>query len=88
MGEGRALEVVDGTDLLGTVLSLLLRDDVQTLALKLGDHGLIVAQIGLGADEQDGHAGSVVLDLGPPLGLDVVEGVGRNDGEGDEEDVL
>ena len=50
--------------------------------------GPLELHVGLGADEQDGHAGGVVLDLGPPLGLDVVEGVGRNDGEGDEEDVL
>jgi hypothetical protein len=37
--------------------------------------------------QQDGHTGCVVLDLGPPLALDVLEGVGRDDGEGDEEDV-
>jgi len=87
LSQSRALVIGHGADLLGTRVSLLDADNAETLGSQSLDHAFVAAQIGLGADQDDGHAGSVVLDLGPPLGLDVVERAGRDDGEADQEDI-
>lgn len=47
----------------------------------------IVAQIKLGADENDRSVGTVMRDLGVPLGAHVLERRRRDDREADEEDV-
>jgi hypothetical protein len=54
---------------------------------ELLDGLLVEAKVLLAADEDDGQARAKVVDLGDPLFLDVVEGVGRVDGEADEDDV-
>lgn len=50
-------------------------------------HVVVVSQIGLCSDEDERHAWRVMLNLRPPLRLDVVERSGRNDAETDQEDV-
>jgi hypothetical protein len=87
LGEGRALEVLHGTDFFGAGCRLVVGNHVQTLGLQLGDHTLVVAQVRFGSDQDDGDTRGMVLNFGPPLRLDVLEGVRRDDGEGDEEDV-
>lgn len=52
----------------------------------LTDAGL-VAQIGLGADNQAGNAGAMVTNFGEPLLTNVLERRGRGNGETDQEDI-
>jgi len=48
---------------------------------------VIVTEIELGADKDNGDLGAVVADLRIPLGGDVLEGRRRDDAEADKEDV-
>jgi hypothetical protein len=65
--QGGALEVLDGLDLLGDLHCLLILYGLHlALAQLLFDLG-VVAQVELGADQDDGNAGCVVLYLGVPL---------------------
>lgn len=65
--ECRALEVFLCFDLLGDHYGLLVLDGRHLLLAEALLGGLIVAEIQLGSDEDDGHAGGVVLDLRVPL---------------------
>ena len=47
----------------------------------------VASQVELRADEDHRHVGAVMLELGVPLLLHVLEGRARDEGEGDEEDV-
>ena len=87
MGQGRALHVLDGTDFLGHLHSLLVRDGSLALGTELLDGLGVLAQIELGTSEDDGGVGAVVRDLREPLGTDVLEGRRVDDGVGDEEDI-
>lgn len=87
LGEGRALHVVVGVDLLGERTSLLGSDGGLVLLLETIDGVLVLTKIELGADEHELGVGAVVRHLSPPLAGDVLEGRGVDDGEADEEDV-
>lgn|SRR5690242_2471233 len=66
--EGRALEVLLRLDLLGDHDCLLVLDGGHLLLAQRLLGSLVVSQIELGADEDDGDARCVVVDLGVPLG--------------------
>ena len=76
---GTALEVLDGIDLGGDGVDLLERQ--QRLAAR------ILAEVTLETDENELAIGAVVADLGPPLGLDVLERRIAVDTKAHEEDV-
>ena len=87
LGEGRALHVLDGANLLDHLETLLVGDGALLLASKLLASGGIITKIDLGADEDDGGVGAVVGHLGVPLGTDVLKGRRVHNREADEEDV-
>lgn len=87
LGQGAALDVFDCAQLLGHPLAILFPHGVHLLLGELGHHLLILPQIHLGADDEAGHAGAVVVYLGEPLLADVFERGGRRDAEANEEDV-
>lgn len=62
-GEGRALEVLEGTELLDHVVGLLVGDGRLAVLAEGLEGRLVVAEISLGADEDDGDVGAMVLDL-------------------------
>lgn len=67
LGQSRALEVLDGFDVLGDLDCLFVLYGLHlTLAQLLFDFW-VVAQVELGSDEDDWDAGRVVLYLGVPL---------------------
>lgn len=67
--ESRALEVLVSLNLLGTDESLLIRHGLHALLSQGVESGAVVAEIELGADEDDGNVGSVVVDFRVPLEL-------------------
>jgi len=85
--ERRALNVLDGADGLAHVETLLEGDGGEALLGETGNGLRILTKIELGADQEEGRIGAVVLDLGVPLGLHVLERSGRDDGEANEEDI-
>ena len=87
LSERRALHVLDSANLLDHLKALLVGNGRLLLASKLLASGGIVAEVDLGADENDGSVGAVVRHLGVPLGANVLEGRRVDDGEADEEDV-
>lgn len=87
LAERRALHVLDGMDLAGERLALLLRYGCLVLILQLLLHLRVVAQVALGAHEEDGYVGAVVRHLGMPLVLDVLIGGRAGDGEADDKHV-
>lgn len=86
-GLGRALEVLDGLDLLGEVLTLLGLDRLLAVVLELLERAGVVAEIELGADEDLRNVGAEVDHLREPLGGNVLERHGIRDREAHEEDV-
>ena len=66
---------------------LLRRDGRQALLLQARDRVRVVAQIKLGPDEDERHAGRVVRDLRVPFLPDVVQGRRRDDRKAEEENV-
>lgn len=94
LGQGRALDVLDSTELSGHSLTILSLDRLHLLLAKLTEYGVLVvtlllrwAQIELGTDNQARDARAVVVDFGEPLLADVLKGSRRDDGEADEEDI-
>ena len=88
LGHGAALHVLDGPDLAGHAVAVDGADevgleDVVVVVLLLA----VVPEVDLEAEEEDGDVRGVVLDLGVPLLLDVVERVKVGDGEAEQEDV-
>lgn len=87
VGSCGAFEILVGSNLLANFLTLfrsnwLLRGLVQLL------NGLgVMTKILLATDENDGEALAEVKNLGDPLLLDVVKGIGGIDGEADQDDV-
>ena len=65
--QGGALEVLDGLDLLGDLHCLLILYGLHLALAQLLFDLWVVAQVELGADQDDGNAGCVVLYLGVPL---------------------
>lgn len=84
---GRALDVAGGANLLSDGETLGARDGALVHAGQVGNGLLVVAEILLARNEDDGEALAEVQHLGNPLFLDVVERVGRVHGETDEDDV-
>ena len=82
-----ALEVLCRADGLCHLLPLLQTDRCLVLLAQLRNRGPIRSQVELRADEDHRHVGAVMLELGVPLLLHVLEGRARDEGEGDEEDV-
>lgn len=87
VGLGRALEVLERADLLADVFGLLRSHGLLRSLVQLLDGLLVVAQVLLAADEDDGQALTEVQNLGNPLLLDVVERIGRVNGEADEDNM-
>lgn len=85
--QGTALDVFDRSQLLGHALAILLPHRCHSLLGQLLLDARLVAQIGLGADDQARDAGAVVVHFGEPFLADVFERGGGGDGEADEEDV-
>lgn len=68
LGQGRALEVLVGLDLLRAEQGLVVRHGLHAL-LAQGVHGRrVFPEVELGSDEDDGDVGRVMVDLGVPLG--------------------
>jgi hypothetical protein len=65
--QGGALEVLDGFDLFGDLDCLLILYGLHLALAQLLLDLWVVAQVELGADEDDWNAGCVVLYLGVPL---------------------
>lgn len=87
LAEGRALHVLDCMDLAGERLALLQRYGRLVLIFQLLLHLRVVAQVALGAHEEDRHIGAVVRHLGMPFVLDVLVRGRAGDGEADDEHV-
>lgn len=85
--ESRALEVLVSLNFLGTNEGLLIRYGLHALLSQRVEGGNVVAEIELGADEDDGNVGGVMVDFGVPLGADVVKGRRADDGKANEKDV-
>ena len=75
LGEGRALEVLVGLDLLGAEQGLVVGHGLHALLAQGVERVRVFAEIELRSDEDDGDVGRVVVDLGVPLqeGPDVSE---------------
>lgn len=67
--ESRALEVLVSLNFLGTDEGLLIGHGLHALLPQRVEGGGVVAKIELGADENNGDVGSVVVDFGVPLEL-------------------
>jgi hypothetical protein len=85
--QSRALDVLDGAELTREPLARVMLDGPLLLPGELLADGGVLSQVDLGADNQAGHARAVVVDLGEPLLLDVLERCRARDREADEEDV-
>jgi hypothetical protein len=85
--QGRALDVLDGAELTREPLARVVLDGPLLLPGELLADGGVLSQVDLGADNQAGHARAVVVDLGEPFLLDVLERCRARDREADEEDV-
>lgn len=72
-----ALEVLDRTDLLCDRDRLLVLDRGHLLLAQAFTGGLVVTEIEFGADEDDGDAGRVMVDLGKPLKTVIITGSSR-----------
>ena len=73
LSKGGTFDVFDSAQLLGHAIAVLLSDGLHFLASQLLPHGGVIAQIGLGADDQAGNAWAVVVDFREPLFADVLK---------------
>lgn len=87
VGLGGTFEVVVGADDLLDMLTLLLADRLLGSLCKLRDSLGVISEILLAADKDDGEVGTEVKNFGDPLLLHVVQGIGRVDGEADQDDM-
>jgi hypothetical protein len=71
--QSRTFDVLDGAELLSHAVTVLLADGLHLLAGQLVADVGVVAQISLGADDQAGDTGAVVVDFGEPFLADVLE---------------
>lgn len=85
--EGRTLHVFHCAQLLGHTVSIFFANRLHLLAGKLLADSGIVAKIGLGAHDQAGDTGAVVVHLGEPLFAYVLKGGRRSDRKANEEDI-
>lgn len=87
LGEGRALEVFGGTNLLSHGQTLRVRNGRELFVLEFVYSLAVFPQIKLGAHEDDGRVGAVVPYLRIPLCPDVLKAGRVDEGEADEEHV-
>lgn len=87
LSESRSLHVLGSTNLLGDLETIVVADGSLLLVGEALEGLTLLAEVDLGAHEDDGRGGAVVGDLGVPLGADILEGGGVDDGEAEEEDV-
>lgn len=87
LSQGRALDVFDSTQILGHTVTVLLANGLHFLSGKLLPHTRVIAQIGLGTDDQAGNTGAVVVDFREPLLANVFKGRRGGDGKADQEDI-
>lgn len=87
LGEGAALDVLDGAEVLGHALAVLFPHRLHLLFGELIAHARVLAKVDLGAHDEAGDARAVVVDLGKPLLPDVFKGSGGGDREAHEENV-
>jgi hypothetical protein len=85
--QGRALDVLDGAELLGHALARLSRYGPHLLPGKLLDDMGVVAQVDLRADDEARHARAVVVHFWEPLLAHVLERRRRRDAEAHQEHV-
>lgn len=85
--QGRALHVLDGTQLLCHLLAVFFPYGRHLLLCKLLADILIISQICLSTNYQAWHAWTVVVDFRKPLFPYVLKRCRRSDGEADKEDV-
>lgn len=71
--QGRTLDVFNSAKFLSHPVTVLLADGGHLLTGELIPDSGIVAQIGLGTDDQAGNTRAVVVDFGEPLFADVLE---------------
>lgn len=71
--QGRTLDVFNSAKFLSHPVTILLADGGHLLTGELIPDSSIVAQIGLGTDDQAGNTGAVVVDFGEPLFADVLK---------------
>jgi hypothetical protein len=86
-GESRDLKVLNSADGLCDRVGLLESDGLGAALSQTGDNSGVVVEILLGADHNDGDVRAVVLELGIPLAVDVVERCGRNNRVAEQEAV-
>ena len=86
-GARRAHDVLCSADLLSKSVAFSASDRVLIALRKTVDDGRLVKKIRLGADEDDGDARAEVLDLGVPLGTNILKRGGRDDAIDHEENV-
>lgn len=67
LGQGGALDVLDGTQLLGHTVPVLLANRLHLLTRQLFADTGVIAQIGLRTDDQARNTRAVVVDLGEPF---------------------
>lgn len=67
LSEGRALEILVCSDFAGAHQSLLIGDGFHPLLPQRVERRSVLSEIELGAHQDDGDVGSVVVDLGVPL---------------------
>lgn len=84
---GRALEITDGTNLLGNSHTLLGGNGTLAGLAEFVDDLRVVSEILLATDKDDGQVLAEVKNFRNPLLLDVVERIGRVDGEADKNDM-
>jgi len=91
LGERRALDVAQKSEAGGEFSGLLLADRRLAASPQLDQGAGVAAEVGLGADEDDGRAvlplGRRFPDLVDPLFPDVVKAGGEDDAEAQQEDV-
>ena len=71
--QGRTLDVFNSAKFLSHPVTVFLADGGHLLAGELVPHTGIIAQIGLGADDQAGNTGAVMVDFREPLFADVLK---------------
>ena len=87
MGQSRALDVFNSTQILGHTITVFRANGRHLLTGELLADTRVVAQIGLGTDDQAGNTGAVVVDFRKPFLANVLKGRGGGDGEADQEDI-
>ena len=87
LGQGGTFDVFHGTQILGHTVTIFLANGLHLLTGELLANTGVIAQIGLGADDQAGNTGAMVMHLGEPFFANVFEGCGGSHGKADQEDI-